>query len=95
VSEDRGTAASFEALAVPPPGRAQDDYEVLRAAIAQGNLHVSPRRAFDAPEVWAIGLADMAWHIDRIHALEAGPREQAAAEKVRALFAADGTNAIS
>jgi hypothetical protein len=88
MSEDRSApAAKFETLAVP--GREHGGYEVLRAAVAEGNLHVSLRRAFDALEVCEIRLADGARHIGRIYALEAGLCEEDVVEEVRVLFAAE------
>jgi hypothetical protein len=97
------TAAKYEELNVPPPALELGGYEVLRAAIAEGNLHVSLRRAFDEPEVWGILLADVARHIGRIYALEASMREDEVVEKVRAMFEAEmerptdigKTNAVS
>jgi hypothetical protein len=97
------TPAKFEPLAVPPPALEHGGYEVLRAAIVEGNLQVSLRRAFDEPEVWGILLADIARHIGRIYALEASMREEQVVEKVRAMFEAEmerptdigKTNAVS
>jgi hypothetical protein len=96
-------APAYEALAVPPPALEQGGYEVLRAAIVEGNLHVSLRRAFDEPETWGILLADIARHIGRIYALEASMREDDVVEKVWAMFEAEmdrpsdigTTNAVS
>ncbi len=96
-------AEKFEALAVPPTALELGGYEVMRAAIAEGNLHVSLRRAFDEPETWGILLADVARHIGRIYALEAGMREDQVVEKVWTMFEAEmerpadigKTNAIS
>jgi len=96
-------APKFEALAVPPPVLELGGYEVLRAAIAEGNLHVSLRRAFDEPETWGILLANVARHIGRIYALEAGMREDEVVDKVWAMFEAEmerptavgKTNAVS
>ncbi|HVU43765.1 MAG: DUF5076 domain-containing protein [Xanthobacteraceae bacterium] len=79
----------FEALAAPPPALELGGYEVLRAAIADGNLHVSLRRAFDEPETWGVLLADIARHIGRIYALEAGMREEQVVEKVWSMFEAE------
>jgi hypothetical protein len=39
--------ASFDPLAVPPTALEHGGVEVLRAAVVQGGLHVSLRRAFD------------------------------------------------
>ena len=96
-------APAFEALAVPPPALEQGGYEVLRAAIVEGNLHVSLRRAFDEPETWGILLADIARHIGRIYALKSSMREDDVVEKVWSMFEAEldrptdigTTNAVS
>jgi hypothetical protein len=88
MSKDRRAPA-----ALPPPGPEHGGHEVLRAAIAEGNLHVSLRHAFAAPQVWKIRLADV----------EAGLHEEDLVEKVRVLFEAEAerptaigkTNAIN
>jgi hypothetical protein len=97
------TAPQFDALNIPPPALEHGGYEVVRAAIVDGSLHVSLRRAFDEPEVWGILLADLVRHVGRIYALEAGMREDDVVEKVRATFEAEierptdigSTNAVS
>jgi hypothetical protein len=81
--------ADFEALAVPPPALEHGGYEVLRAVISDGQLHVSLRRAFDEPEVWGVLLADVARHIGRIFACETSMREDQAVEKMWATFEAE------
>jgi hypothetical protein len=88
MSEKRAEPA-FEALAVPPPALEKGGYEVIRAVIAEGELHVALRRAFDEPETWGILLADVARHIGRIYALEASMREDEVVEKVWAMFEAE------
>jgi Domain of unknown function (DUF5076) len=90
MSKDPADATpKFEALAAPPPALELGGYEVLRAAVAEGNLHVSLRRAFDEPEVWGILLADVARHVGRIYAQETSMREETVVEKVRAMFEAE------
>jgi hypothetical protein len=79
----------FEPLNVPPPALEHGGYEVLRAAIANDQLHVSLRRAFDEPEVWGVLLADVARHIGRIYARETSMREDQVVEKVCAMFEAE------
>ena len=76
-------------LAVPPPALEQGGYEVLRAVISEGQLHVSLRRAFDEPETWGILLADIARHLGRIYARETSMREDQVVEKVWAMFEAE------
>ena len=95
--------AKFDALAVPPPALEQGGYEVLRAAIANDQLHVSLRRAFEEPEVWGVLLADVIRHIADIYAREISMREDEVVEKVYAMFEAEmarptdvgATNSIS
>ena len=100
---DKPATAAFEALAVPPPALEKGGYEVIRAVVAEGELHVSLRRAFDEPETWGILLADVARHVGRIYALEASMREEQVVERVWAMFEAEmerptdlgKTNAVS
>jgi hypothetical protein len=91
MSEDgpKPAGGPVEELQLPPSALEQGGYEVLRAVIVEGNLHVALRRAFDEPEVWGILLADVARHIGRIYAREANLREDAVVEKVWAMFEAE------
>ena len=44
--------------------------EVLRAAVLDGELHVSLRRGFDDPDAWGMLLADATRHVARVYAHE-------------------------
>jgi hypothetical protein len=100
---NKSADTKFDALAVPPLALEHGGYEVLRAAIANEQLHVSLRRAFDEPEVWGILLADVVRHIGRIYARDTSPREDEVVEKVYAMIEAEmarapdvgATNSIS
>jgi hypothetical protein len=81
--------AQFDALALPPAAQEQGGFEVLRAVIVEGALHVSLRRAFDDPEVWGVLLADVTRHIGRIYARETSMPEQTVVEKVQAMYEAE------
>jgi hypothetical protein len=93
----------FDALVIPPTALEQGGFEVLRAAIVDGNLHVSLRRAFDDPDAWGMLIADLARHVARIYAKETSLTEEVVLERVRAIFLAEmdeptdlgATNAIS
>jgi hypothetical protein len=76
----------FDALVIPPEALDRGGFEVLRAAIVDGDLHVSLRRAFDDPDVWGMLLADLVRHVGRIYAKEQGMREDDVVERVRAMF---------
>src|SRR3954453_24065229 len=76
----------FDALVIPPTALQQGGVEVLRAAIIDGGLHVSLRRAFDDPEAWGMLIADVARHVERIYATESKFQEDETLERIRALF---------
>jgi hypothetical protein len=79
----------FDALQIPPSALDQGGIEVLRAAIVEGGLHVSLRRAFDDPQAWGMLLADVARHAARIFAKETQVAEDEALERIRAMFDAE------
>jgi len=79
----------FDALMIPPTALEQGGVEVLRAAIVDGGLHVSLRRAFEDPEAWGMLIADVARHVARIYATEDKFREEETLERIRALFNAE------
>jgi hypothetical protein len=95
--------ATFEPLKVPPTALEKGGTEVLRAAIVEGGLHVSLRRAFDDPEAWGMLMADLTRHVARIYATEMNMREEETIARVRGIFEAEmdaptdlgSTNAIS
>jgi hypothetical protein len=68
--------ASFDPLAVPPTAPEHGGLELLRAAIAEGEPRVSPRRAFNHPAAREVVIAnvrirrmlDAEWRLQRISA---------------------------
>jgi hypothetical protein len=81
--------ATFDALKAPPTALEKGGTEVLRAAIVEGGLHVSLRRAFDDPEAWGMLMADLARHVARIYAQEMNMREAETLARVRGIFEAE------
>ena len=81
--------ATFDALAVPPIALEHGGVEVLRAAIVEGGLHLSLRRAFDDPQAWGMLIADVARHAARIFANETEVSEDTALELIRSMFDAE------
>ena len=79
----------YDALHVPPTALEHGGVEVLRAAIVEGGLHVSLRRAFDDPQAWGMLLADVARHVARIYAKETKASEDDVLERVRSIFDAE------
>jgi hypothetical protein len=80
---------TFDALKAPPSALEHGGTEVLRAAIVEGGLHVSLRRAFDDPEAWGMLIADITRHVARIYANESNIPETQTIERIRNLFDAE------
>ena len=85
---DQG-APAFDALHLPPAALEKGGVEVMRAAIVDGALHVSLRRAFDDPEAWGMLIADVTRHVARIYATEDQFREAETVERIRAIYEAE------
>jgi hypothetical protein len=81
--------ATFDPLHVPPIALEHGGVEVLRAAIVQGGLHMSLRRAFDDPQAWGMLIADIARHAARMFANETQLTEEQALDRIRAMFDAE------
>src|SRR4051812_3243799 len=79
----------YDALIIPPTALEQGGVEVLRAAIVDGGLHVSLRRAFDDPEAWGMLIADITRHVARIYANESALTEDQVIERVRSIYDAE------
>ena len=80
---------AFDALHVPPSALELGGFEVLRAVVVEGALHVALRRAFDDPEAWGMLIADITRHVARIYATEDKFPEDETVERIRALFNAE------
>jgi hypothetical protein len=81
--------ATFDALKAPPTALENGGTEVLRAAIVDGGLHVSLRRAFDDPEAWGMLIADVTRHVARIYRTESNVPEERTIERIRNIFDAE------
>lgn len=79
----------YDALVIPPSALDKGGVEVLRAAIVDGGLHVTLRRAFDDPQAWGMLLADVTRHIARIYAGEGMGDEEMIIERVRSMYDAE------
>jgi Domain of unknown function (DUF5076) len=79
-------AAEYHALQVPPPGDEKGGVEVLRAAIIDGQAHMTLRRAFDDPRGWGQLLADVASHAAAIYAQDKSMTPADALTQIRAQF---------
>jgi hypothetical protein len=81
--------ATFDPLQVPPAALEHGGVEVLRAAIVEGGLHVSLRRAFDDPQAWGMVIADVARPPPPLIGSETTRTEDEALERIRTMFDAE------
>jgi hypothetical protein len=79
-------APEFNALHVPPAAIENGGIEIVRAAIVEGDLHISLRRAFDEPESWGMLLADLTRHIGRMFAAQSALSEDQALARIREVY---------
>ncbi|MGD9846720.1 MAG: DUF5076 domain-containing protein [Variibacter sp.] len=79
----------YDALNAPPTALEKGGTEILRAAIVEGGLHVSLRRAFEDPQAWGMVIADVTRHVARIYATESQIPEELTIERIRNLFDAE------
>ncbi len=79
----------YHELQIPPRAReAKEGLEVLRAAVIDGGLHVTLRRAFDDPAAWGVLLADVCHQVARVYSQQ-GDNEEEVLAKIRAAFATE------
>jgi hypothetical protein len=76
---------SYNALQIPPGAEGKDGIEVLRAAVIEGGLHVTLRRAFEDPRAWGVLLADVAHQVARVYAQQ-GAAETDVISDIRSAF---------
>jgi hypothetical protein len=81
----------FEALAIPNEALEQGGVEILRAAVIEGDLHVTLRRTFDDPKHWGGLLAEVVRRVARAYVAADGKlNENDVAGRIHAAFAKEG-----
>jgi len=65
----------FEALIIPDEALARGGVEILRAAIIDGQLHVTLRRTFEEPDPWGGLLSEVARRVARAYSGTLDERE--------------------
>jgi hypothetical protein len=83
----------YDPLQIPPGARKLGGVEVLRAGVAEQNLTMSIRRAFDDPSAWGVLLATAGRQVARIYATETGGNEDDIRAKILASFQAEMASA--
>jgi hypothetical protein len=83
------TKKQYEPLLIPPGAKKFGGVEVLRAGVAEQNLTMSIRRAFDDPAAWGVLLATAGRQVARIYASETGAKEDEVCARIMASFQAE------
>jgi|SRR4030081_733125 hypothetical protein len=79
----------YEPLLIPPGAKKFGGVEVLRAGVAEQNLTMSIRRAFDDPAAWGVLLATAGRQVARIYATETGLEEDDVRARILESFRAE------
>ena len=78
-------------LAIPPLAKADaKSFELIRAWVAQGNLHVSLELGgWEGPEAWGVVLADVLRHVANFYKQSQGLDPAETTARVRSIFEAE------
>jgi hypothetical protein len=80
----------FEALIIPNEALSRGGVEILRAAIIDGQLHVTLRRTFERPDPWGGLLSEVARRVARIYAAEGQLDEGEVVFRIHSTFVSEG-----
>src|ERR1700682_5195192 len=80
----------FEALIIPDEALARGGVEILRAAIIEGQLHVTLRRTFEHPDPWGGLLSEVARRVARIYAADGQLDEGEVVFRIHSSFVSAG-----
>jgi hypothetical protein len=80
----------FEALIIPDEALARGGVEILRAAIIDGQLHVTLRRTFEHPDPWGGLLSEVARRVARIYAADGEIEEGEVVFRIHSSFVSAG-----
>jgi hypothetical protein len=79
----------FEALIIPDEALDKGGIEILRAAIIEGQLHVTLRPAFPEPARWGGLLSEVARRVARAYAVAENLEESEVVFRIHSTFVAD------
>jgi hypothetical protein len=80
----------FEALIIPSEALERGGVEILRAAIIEGQLHVTLRRTFERPDPWGGLLSEVARRVARIYAADGELGEGEVVFRIHSSFVSAG-----
>jgi Domain of unknown function (DUF5076) len=81
--------SSYQALSIPPAANERGGVEVLRCAVIDGELHLTLRPAFNAPDGWGHVFAEVARQVARVYAHEKRFTEVESIARIKSAFEAD------
>jgi Domain of unknown function (DUF5076) len=79
----------FEALIIPNEALERGGVEVLRAAIIEGQLHVTLRRTFEEPDPWGGLLSEVARRVARAYCVGGGRDEREVVLRIHSTFVSE------
>jgi hypothetical protein len=79
----------FEALVIPNEALERGGVEILRAAIIEGQLHVTLRRTFEEPDPWGGLLSEVARRVARAYAVDGLHDEGEVVFRIHSSFVSD------
>jgi len=82
----RETRAVFDALIIPDEALERGGVEILRAAIIEGQLHVTLRRTFEQPDPWGGLLSEVARRVARAYCVRGGCDEREVVLRIHSSF---------
>src|ERR1700741_3242960 len=82
----------YQALNIPPAANERGGFEILRCAIIDGELHLTLRPVFDAPNDWGRLFAEVARQVARAYAHQDRFQESETLERISAAFEAELKN---
>jgi Domain of unknown function (DUF5076) len=85
----RATNPTFEALIIPDEAAARGGVEILRAAIIEGELHVTLRRTFEEPDPWGGLLSEVARRVARAYCVGGERDEGEVVLRIHSSFVSD------
>jgi hypothetical protein len=81
---------AFEALIIPDEALARGGVEILRAAIIDGQLHVTLRRTFEEPDPWGGLLSEVARRVARAYSAGGNFDEREVVFRIHSTFVSAG-----
>jgi hypothetical protein len=85
----RADIPPFEALIIPNEALDRGGVEILRAAIIEGQLHVTLRRTFEEPDPWGSLLSEVARRVARAYSVGGDLNEREVVLRIHSSFVSE------